>query len=122
MLRPNPFAIVATFVPILPRPIIPRDFPPISVPTSSLFLHSPPRSEVWALDMFLQTDRRRVKVSSATLDMDGSGELTTNIPLSVAAMTSILSVPTPARAITLSFIPLVMISESTFVLARTTKA
>ena len=51
-----------------------------------------------------------------------SGELTTTIPLRVAAGTSTLSTPTPARPMILSKLPASMISLVTWVPERIIKA
>ena len=59
------------------------------------------------------------KESSAAEVVLPAGALTTRMPRSVAALTSMLSMPTPARAMIFRFLPRSMTSRPTFEALRT---
>ena len=61
-------------------------------------------------------------VCSAAAIVFPSGEFTTIIPFCVAASTSILSTPTPARPIILRFLPASIIADVTLVWLLTISA
>ncbi|BAA30494.1 119aa long hypothetical protein [Pyrococcus horikoshii OT3] len=83
--------------------MIPMVLPSSSIPIASFFAHTPSLIFLSAKAIFLATENINPTASSATLLELAAGALTTSIPFSLAASTSMLSKPTPALAITLSF-------------------
>ena len=81
--------------------------------------HSPPLNEAVAAGMCRAAASSRPTASSAALTMLDCGALTTITPACVAALTSTLSRPTPARATTLSWRAAASTSASTLVALRT---
>jgi hypothetical protein len=79
-------------------------------------------SAVLAAGMWRAAAIRRPTASSAALTMLDCGALTTMTPAWVAALTSMLSRPTPARATTLSRGAAAIASASTLVALRTSTA
>jgi hypothetical protein len=98
-----------------PRPTTPRVFSASSTPVYLLRFHSPFFSAALACGMLRAVARRRPQASSAAVTMFEVGALTTITPALVAAETSTLSRPTPARATTLSFFAAAIASASTLV-------
>lgn len=84
--------------------------------------HSPFFSAAWAWAVLRALARMSAMVCSAALVMLEVGALTTMTPALVAASTSTLSRPTPARATTRSFGAAAMASASTCVAERTIRA
>src|SRR5215207_4897353 len=112
----------ATSAPTRPRPTMPRVLPYSSVPWKRFRSQCPSRRAASAWGMLRAWARIRAMVCSAaemTLDW---GALTTMIPSRVAAATSTLSRPMPARPTTLRSRPVSSTSTSTRVADRTTRA
>ena len=89
-----------------------------STPVYLLRFHSPFFSAVFACGMLRAVATSRPQASSAAVTMLEVGALTTITPALVAAETSTLSRPTPARATTFSFFAAAMASASTLVAER----
>ena len=85
-----------------PSPTMPTVFSNSSMPVYLLRFHSPRVSAACAGLMWRAAASIRATASSAALTMLEVGALTTITPFWVAALTSTLSSPTPARATTLS--------------------
>src|SRR4029453_6821505 len=112
----------ATRAPTRPRPTMPRALPYSSDPWNRVRSQRPSRRAAWAWGMLRAWARISATVCSAaeiTLDW---GALTTMIPSRVAAATSTLSRPMPARPTTLRLRPPSSPSASTLVADRTTRA
>ncbi len=109
----------ATRAPMRPRPTTPRVFSASSTPVYLLRFHSPFFNAALACGMLRAVATIRPQASSAAVTMLEVGALTTMTPALVAAETSTLSRPTPARATTLSFLAAAMASASTLVAERT---
>src|SRR5437899_9739803 len=118
----RPWARLATSDPTLPRPMTPRVLPRISVPMKFARVHSPRFTDASACGTERASEHRRAIVCSAAATMLPRGALTTRMPRRVAAGTSMLSTPTPARPTTRSFLPASMIGAVTRVSLRTTSA
>ena len=80
----NPLALLATAVPILPRPMMPRVFPCMSVPRSIfgchpvlLFSHSPLLTNLSASTTRLATAKISAHVKSAVASVRTSGVFVT---------------------------------------------
>ena len=84
--------------------------------------HSPLRRAAWAGETCRAAASMRATASSAAETMLDVGALTTMTPDWVAARTSTLSSPTPARATTLSRAAAASASASTLVAERTSSA
>lgn len=78
---------------------------PTSTPTSAPRSQRPALTPPSARPTLRAVASSRATVCSAALRMLPEGELTTTMPRPVAAGTSMLSTPTPARATTLSLRP-----------------
>src|SRR5215475_8743371 len=89
----------ATSVPIRPKPRMPATLPLSSTPVNFDRFHSPALSDAAACGTLRATASSSAVASSAALTMLELGALTTITPALVAASTSTLSRPTPARAI-----------------------
>ena len=85
-----------------PSPTTPTVLPKISVPENDERFQACSRSEASAAGIWRAADSSSAKACSAALWMFDVGALTTSTPRSVAASTSTLSSPTPARATILS--------------------
>ena len=109
----------ATRTPMRPRPTTPRVFSLNSTPVYLLRFHSPFFSAALACGMLRAVAISRPQASSAAVTMLDVGALTTITAALVAADTSTLSRPTPARATTFSFLAAAMASASTLVALRT---
>ena len=105
-----------------PRPTMPTVFSYSSTPVYLLRFHSPFFSDGSAAGMWRAAASSRPTASSAALTMLEVGALTTMTPAWVAALTSTLSRPTPARATTLSCLAAASASASTLVALRTRMA
>src|SRR5512139_372256 len=92
------------------------------MPVYLLRFHSPCFSAAFAGAMCRAAASMRATASSAAETMFEVGALTTMTPFWVAAFTSTLSSPTPARATTLSCLAAASASASTFVALRTRMA
>ena len=99
---PNAASRWATSAPIRPRPSRPATFWSSSAPVNSERFHSPALSEAIAWGTLRATASSSPTACSAALTMFELGALTTITPAAVAASTSTLSRPTPARATTRS--------------------
>lgn len=119
---PNAFMRSATSAPMRPRPITPSRLPYSSTPVYFERFHSPAFSEPWAAAMLRAAARMWPQVSSAAEMMFDVGALTTMTPASVAAGTSTLSSPTPARAMTFSCGAAAIASASIWVAERISTA
>ena len=102
-----------------PSPTIPTVFSNSSVPAYLLRFHSPRVRAAWAGLRWRAAASISATASSAALVMLEVGALTTITPFCVAAFTSTLSSPTPARATTLSRLAASSASASTVVAERT---
>src|SRR5918993_1377273 len=112
----------ATSAPTRPSPTIPRVLPYSSAPWKRLRSQRPSRRAAWAWGMLRAWARIRATVCSAAEMTFDWGALTTMIPSRVAAATSTLSRPMPARPTTLRSRPVSSTSASTRVADRTTRA
>ena len=119
---PNPASRCATRTPIRPSPTIPTVFSNSSMPVYFDRFHSPCRSEACAGLTLRAAASISATASSAAETMLDVGALTTITPDWVAARTSTLSSPTPARATTLSRVATASASASTVVALRTSSA
>ncbi len=106
-------------MPIRPKPITPRVLSAISTPVYLLRFHSPPTNEACAAGICLARAINKPTASSAAETMLEVGAFTTITPAWVAAATSTLSRPTPARATTFRFLAAAKTSASTVVADRT---
>ena len=112
----------ATSTPMRPSPTTPTVFSASSTPVNFERCQAPPRSEAWACGTLRSDASRRPIACSAALTMFDCGALTTMTPALVAASTSTLSSPTPARATTRSRLATPIASASTWVALRTSSA
>ena len=112
----------ATRTPIRPSPTTPRVFSKSSTPVNADRFHDPPLSEACAWGTRRAADRTSAIACSAAETMFDVGALTTMTPAWVAALTSTLSRPTPARATTRSRRAARKTSASTCVAERTRSA
>ena len=79
---------------------MPRVLPASSLPRKGWRVHCPARSEALAWGMLRVTAKSSARVCSAVVIVFPVGMLITSTPRRVAAATSIVSTPTPARATT----------------------
>src|SRR5712691_6328434 len=100
----------------------PSILPRISVPMKSDRVHSPRFTDASACGTERASANRSAIVCSAAATMFPRGALTTRMPLRVAAGTSMLSTPTPARPTTRRRRPASRTGAVTFVSLRTTRA
>ena len=112
---PNALRRWATRIPIRPRPTMPTTLSASSTPVYFDRFHSPAFNAEFAGTIFRALARSRPIASSAALTMFDVGALTTMTPACVAAATSTLSRPTPARATTFKRGAAAMASASTLV-------
>ena len=98
----KPWARLATASPTRPRPTIPSVLPPSCVPVNLLRSQRPALRLSFAWAMFRDSASIIAMVCSAVETVLPPGVFMTTIPCRVAAGTSMLSTPTPARTITLS--------------------
>src|SRR5207302_540839 len=118
----SPCARLATSEPTLPRPTTPSVLPRTSTPTNLARVHSPRLTDASAWGTQRARANSNAIVCSAAATMLPRGALTTRMPFWVAAVTSMLSTPTPARPTTRSFRPASMTGAVTRVSLRTTRA
>src|SRR5580692_1303342 len=97
---PKPASRCATRTPIRPSPRMPATLPLTSTPVNCDRFHSPDLSEAIACGTCRATASSSAVACSAALTMLELGAFTTITPALVAAATSTLSRPTPARATT----------------------
>ncbi len=105
-----------------PRPITPTVLSASSTPVNLDRFHSPACSDASAAGTLRATASSSAIACSAALTMFEVGALTTMTPRAVAAATSTLSSPMPARATTLSRSAAASASASTLVALRTITA
>src|SRR5215470_3416318 len=96
----SPIARSATMAPMLPRPTTPRTLLHTSVPIQRSRGHSPALSEAFACGMLRATASNSESACSAVVTLLPPGVFITTTPRLVAASTSMLSTPMPARPIT----------------------
>ncbi len=99
---PSPSARRATSRPMRPRPRMPRVLPASSMPAKRERSQFPALRAPCACGTFRASASMRAIVCSAADTTVESGAFATTIPRLVAASTSTLSTPTPARPMTLS--------------------
>ena len=102
-----------------PSPTTPTVLSVSSTPEYLERFHCPALRAALAGAMLRAQASSRPTASSAALTMLDVGAFTTMTPNCVAALTSTLSSPTPARATTLRFLPAASASASTEVAERT---
>ncbi len=118
----NAFARWATSWPMRPKPRMPSVLPLSSVPLKFLRSQRPALSEACACGTLRATASSSAIVCSAAVTTFERGALTTMMPRFVAAATSTLSTPTPARATARRFVARASSSASTCVAERMTIA
>ncbi len=101
---------------------MPTVLPFSSTPVNELRFHCPARRLASAAGMWRAADSSSATACSAAETMFEVGALTTITPRAVAAGTSTLSSPTPARATTFSRFDAASASASTMVAERTSSA
>src|SRR6266542_3944574 len=116
----NAAARRATRLPTRPMPTRPRVLPCSSRPMSFPRVHSPRRTLASAVTTLRNRDRASASACSAAAVTLPVGALTTYTPRDVAAGTSMLSTPTPARPTIWSFGAASSSDAVTFVSLRTT--
>ena len=92
--------LCATSRPTLPSPITPRVLPASSTPVNLLFSHLPALREAVACGRLRARAMSMLKLCSAADTEFPPGVFITTTPRRVAADTSILSTPAPARPTT----------------------
>lgn len=108
---------------MLPKPRMPQVLPLSSMPfENSFFGHFPARISSEPRCRKRLTANMCAMASSATEAAEAPGVLSTGIPFSFANAVSMLSTPTPPRAMTFSFVPASITSRVTFVAERTMMA
>ena len=115
-------ALLATPLPIRPMPITPRVLPFNSTPVYCLRFHSPFCRVSLATGIWRAIASIIAKLCSVAALVLPPGELITTMPLAVAAATSILSTPTPARPIIFKFLAASITSAVTLEAERTINA
>ncbi len=115
---PNACARWATSEPARPRPTTPSTLPCSSTPSHFERSQRPATRALCACGMLRACASSRAMACSATERMFDVGALTTMTPRSVAASTSTLSSPTPARPTTASAVPAASTSVVTCVAER----
>src|SRR5215208_424368 len=94
---PKPSARCATSWPMRPKPSTPSVFSYSSTPLNSERSHAPPVSDSWAWGTLRASAKSIASVCSAAVITFDCGAFATTTPRLVAASTSTLSTPTPAR-------------------------
>ena len=115
----KPSARRATSDPMRPSPSTPSTLPKSSTPCSRLFSQRPALSAASAAGTRRASARTSASVCSATAVVLPPGVFITTTPRSVAASTSIVSTPAPARPTTSSFTPATSTTRVTLVALRT---
>ena len=111
----------ATMEPMLPQPISPRVLPASSLPTKRAFCHSPACVERSAWGMRRASASISASVCSAVVTELPNGVFMTTTPRAVAAPTSMLSTPMPARPMTRRPLAAASTRSVTFVDERTAR-
>ena len=119
---PIPCALRATVAPMRPRPITPSFFPSNSKPVRPALGQPPAFIPASAFGICRAKANNNEMACSAAASVLPSGAFITAIPRAVAASTSMVSTPAPARPITLSCDALAMASAVTAVADRTSSA
>ncbi len=119
---PNAAIRWAKSTPMRPSPTTPTVLSATSTPVQRLRSHRPALRALLAAAVWRAVASSSVTACSAALTTLDSGALTTRTPRAVAAGTSTLSRPIPARATTCSFGAALSASSSTCVALRTTIA
>ena len=119
---PNAFARCATSWPMRPKPRIPSVLSISSMPLYFLRSQRPAASAPCACGMWRESASSSAIVCSAAVTTFERGALTTRMPRLVAAATSTLSTPTPARATARSCVARSISAASTCVAERMTIA
>ena len=119
---PNARARVATSWPMRPKPTMPSTLSASSTPANRLRSHRPWVSAACAWGMLRAIASSRPRACSAAATMFEPGALATMIPRRVAAATSTLSTPVPARPMTFSRSACSSRSAETLVALRTISA
>ena len=109
---PKARARSATRRPMRPKPTTPNVLPYISVPINLLRFHSPASTEACDCAVCRLMASIRARVCSAVAMLFPCGVFITIMPRRVAASTSTLSIPTPARPITFSLVAAEITSAS----------
>ena len=112
----------ATPLPMRPMPMTPSVLPRSSTPTNDLRSHAPACIVASAAGILRASESIIAIVCSVAAIVLPPGELMTMIPRSVAAFTSMLSTPTPARPMILSLSARASTSADTFDAERTMRA
>ena len=105
-----------------PKPITASVLSASSTPQKRLRSQRPATSAAWACGMLRASASISAIACSAADRAFDCGALQTRMPRAVAASTSTLSTPVPARPITRSRVPAAISSASTRVAERTTSA
>ena len=101
-----------------PKPMMPSVLSMSSTPEYFERSQRPSTSDAWACGMLRASASSSASVCSAAVTTLDSGALATTTPRFVAAATSTLSTPTPARPTARSFVAFASRSASTFVAER----
>src|SRR5215471_11793029 len=117
----KPCARSATIDPIFPHPMIPSVLLVISTPMNRFFSHLPACVEASACGICRASASINVMACSAVVIELPNGVFITMMPLEVAVGMSTLSIPMPARPITLSRSPRSRIFGVTLVAERTAR-
>ncbi len=119
---PKARARAATSWPMRPRPMTPSVLPRSSAPVSRFLSQTPRFIAASAAGTARASASISASACSATLTLLAPGEFMTTMPRAVAAATSTLSTPVPARAITRSLDASAITDASTVVALRTISA
>ena len=119
---PSPIARRATCWPIRPKPSTPSVLPSSSTPLQRERSQRPCFSAACACGMLRASATSNPIVCSAAETTVDSGAFATTMPCRVAASTSTLSTPTPARPITFRLVACSISSAVSFVAERITIA
>ncbi len=114
----KPLARWATSWPMRPKPRMPSVFSYSSTPENLERSHLPDVSEAWAWGMLRASASSIAIVCSAAVTTLDCGAFATTMPRAVAAGTSTLSTPTPARPMTRRFVAFAISSGVIFVAER----
>jgi hypothetical protein len=119
MRRPRPRS--ATIAPMLPQPITPSVLPVNSTPMKRDFSHLPARVERSAAGISRASANSMAMACSAVVTALPLGVFMTTMPRRVAASTSILSTPMPARPTTLRLSAAAIAASVTLVAERSAR-
>ncbi len=118
----RPRARFATIFPMFPRPTTPSVLPQSSRPWNFDFSHLPAFRLAVACGILRHREAINAIACSAVVTTFPSGVFITRMPRSLAALRSTLSIPIPARPITLRRSARAMTSAVTLVSLRTASA